>query len=261
MPTRPQIELTKEELERAEIPLNHVLVKIVRQAEGLKTHGGITVGFNTDLTYAEGDDSHSANMAEIFGVVTKVPSSLYFNPDDPRSMDWETEMSLQVGDMVWYSILEAKNSVQLVCDGATYKSIPYSDCFVAKRISERVPVGYIQVGNGGYVDYGRAEFIIPLNGYVLCEPQMRAKLSDLDHLSQDVVDKTRGVIKFIGDAPKSYLRDNFSHIVDLRVGDEVLFDNKVPPMYLERLGYTGVFDNGKQYWCIPRRRIIAILNR
>jgi hypothetical protein len=76
-----------------------------------------------------------------------------------------------------------------------------------------------------------------------------------------MADRTRGVIRFIGDAPKSYLRDSYSHIDDLRVGDEVLFDNKVAPSYLERLGYTGVFDNGKQYWCLPRRRISLILNR
>ncbi len=251
MPTRPQIELTREELDRAEIPLNHVLVKIVRQAEGLKTNAGITVGFNTDLVYAEGDDSHSANMAEVFGIVTKIPGSLYFNPDDPKSMDWETTMDLIEGDMVWYSALESKNSVQLVCDGVIYKSIPFSDCFVAKRTHTWQDVPDIAI----------ATQTICLNGYVLCSPCFKPKLSDLDHLSQDEVDKTRGVIKFIGDAPKRYLRDIYSHIADLRVGDEVLFDPKVQPFYLERLGYTGVFDNGKQYLVVPRRRINMILNR
>jgi len=40
---------------------------------------------------------------------------------------------LEVDDMVWYSVLEAKNSVQLICDGVLYKSVPYQDCYVAKR--------------------------------------------------------------------------------------------------------------------------------
>jgi hypothetical protein len=251
MPKRPQIELTKEELERAEIPLNHVLVKIVRSAEGLKTHAGITVGFLTDDVFAEGDDSHSANMAEVFGVVTKLPSALYFNPNDPsRSMDWETDMELCEDDLVWYSTMEAKNSTQLICDGIVYKSIPYADCYCYKREI------WVDKWKGT-----KKTVVGMLNGYVLCEPCFLPKLSDLDHFSADAVDKSRGVIKFIGDAPKSYLRDIYSHIEDLRVGDEVLFDNKVPPSYLERLGYTGVFDNGKQYWCIPRRRISMILNR
>src|SRR3972149_2100282 len=113
MPTRPQIELTKEELERAEIPLNHVLVKIVRRAEGLKTNAGVLIGYNEDVVYAEGDDSHSANLAEIVGIVIKVPGSLYFNPDDQKSMDWETNMDLIEDDMVWYSTLEATNSTPL----------------------------------------------------------------------------------------------------------------------------------------------------
>ena len=84
MPTRPQIEITREELERAEIPLNHVLIKITRRAEGLKTNAGIVIGFREDEVFAEGDDSHSANLAENIGYVAKVPKALYFNPDDPK---------------------------------------------------------------------------------------------------------------------------------------------------------------------------------
>lgn len=247
MPTRPQIEITREELERAEIPLNHVLIKITRRAEGLKTNAGVTIGFNEDIVYAEGDDSHSANLAENVGYVAKVPHGLYFNPEDPKSMDWETDMELQIGDLCFFSLIEAKNSVQLICEGELYKSVPYADCYVAKR--------YIGSSSGLITE------VIPLNGFVLCEPQMRAKLSDLDHFSTDEVDKTKGIIKFIGSAPKRYIRDNYSHIDDLRVGDEVLFDNKTPLFYLERVSHTAVFDSGKQYWCVARRRISLVLNR
>lgn len=239
MPTRPQIEITREELDRAEIPMNHVLVQITRHAEGLKTNAGIQIGFNEDVVYAEGDDSHSANLAEVFGVVTKVPDKLFFDPSDSKSMDWDTDMELQIGDLVWYSLVEAKNSVQVLCDGITYKSVPYQDCYVAKRDRK----------------------VIVLNGYVLCEPCFKAKISSLDHFSSQQEDKTRGVIKFLGSPVKAFLRPEYSQIEDLQVGDEVLFDNKTPLFYLERLGYTGVFDNGKKYYVVHRRRIIAILNR
>jgi hypothetical protein len=251
MPKRPQIELSREELDRAEIPLNHILVKITRRAEGLKTHAGVLIGYNEDVVYAEGEDSHSANLAEIVGIVIKIPNALYFNPDDSaRSMDWEMEIELIEDDVVWFSLLESKNSVQLVCEGELYKSIPYADCYCYKREiwldkwsgAKRIIVGM-------------------LNGYVLCEPVFCAKRSDLDYLSKQTVDKTRGVIKFIGTPPTRYIRDIYSHIEDLRVGDEVLFDPKTPLFYLERLGMTSVFDNGKQYWCVPRRRISMILKR
>ena len=281
MPSRPEITLTREELERAEIPLNHVLIKITRRVEGLRTNAGVTIGFNTDTVYAEGDDSHSANLAENIGTVVKLPKALYFNPEDPKSMDWETEMELCEADMVWFSLIEAKNSVQLICEGELYKSVPYSDCYVAKRESWAVDVGKLpqNITPQQFLDEwkkkGRVVFntqtgnpiseltpmVIPLNGFVLCEPCFKPKLSNLDHVSGDTIDKTRGVIRFIGSAPKSYLRQEYSHIDDLRVGDEVLFDPKTPLFYLERLSYTGIFDNGKQYWVIARRRISLILNR
>lgn len=281
MPTRPQIELTKEELERAEIPLNHVLIRIDRRAEGLKTNAGIVIGYNEDTVYAEGDDSHSANLAENIGYVTKVPKALYFNPDDPKSMDWDTDMELQVGDQVWFSLIEAKNSVQLICEDVLYKSCPYQDIYVAKRkhwalnsskIPEHIsPQDFIdEYKRTGQVVFNQKEgnpiteltpMVIPLNGFVLCEPCFRTKLSDLDHFSTDVIDKTRGVVKFLGRQVKGYLRAEYTHIEDLRVGDEVLFDPKTPLFYLERLGMTSIFDNGKQYWVVPRRRISMVLKR
>ena len=254
MPQRPQITLSREELDRAEIPMNHVLVKIIRSSEGLKTNAGITVGFLTDDVFAEGEDSHSANMAEICGVVEKVPDRLFFDKTDPNSMDWETDMELQVGDTVWYSLMEAKNSVQLVCDGVVYKSVPYQDCYVAKRRWVTEKIGDINISTV-------QNKVIPLNGYVLCKPVNLPKLSHLDAISEGQIDKSRGIIAFIGKPVKTYLRDSYSHIDDLCVGDGVLFDNKAAVFYLERFKHTAIFDNGNQYWCVQRRRISMVLNR
>lgn len=252
MPTRPQIEITREELDRAEIPMNHVLVQITRHAEGLKTHAGIQIGFNEDVVYAEGDDSHSANLAEIFGIVTKVPDSLFFDPTDSKSLDWDTDMELGEGDLVWFSLVEAKNSVQVLCEGIIYKSVPYSDIYCYSR----------EIWVDKWSDPPKKKIVKrTINGYVLCEPCFKAKTSDLDHFSSQQEDKTRGVIKFIGSPVNAFLRPEYSQIGDLQIGDEVLFDNKTPLFYLERLGYTGVFDNGKKYYVVHRRRIVAILNR
>ena len=253
MPSRPEITLTREELERAEIPLNHVLIKITRRVEGLRTNAGVTIGFNTDTVYAEGDDSHSANLAENIGYVAKVPSTLYFNPEDTaKSMDWETDMELCENDMVWFSLIESKNSCQLICEGELYKSVPYSDCYCYKR----------EVYVNKWTDPPTKKTVKGmLNGFVLCEPVYFAKQSHLDAFSDTQINKSRGIIAFIGDAPKTYIRPEYGHIEDLRVGDEVLFDKKTPLFYLERLSQTGLWNNGKQYWVVPRRRISMILNR
>jgi len=244
---RPRIELTREELDRAEIPMNHVLVEMIHTSVGIKSKGGVILGFLVDDVFAEGDDSHSANMAECYARVYKVPKALYFNPDDPQSMDWDVDMELQVGDMVWFSIMESKNSPEILCEKTLYKSIPFSDCYIAKRIYKGGPCDSYEV--------------IPLNGYVLCEILYKPKLSDLDVLSENTVDKTKGRVKYVGTPPKAYLRKEYCHIDDLQVGDEVLFDNPAAVFLLERTKALATFDGDNLYWCCPRRRISLILNR
>jgi len=268
MPKRPQIELTKEELERAEIPMNHVLIKMVFQAEGATTKSGVIIGFNEDDVYAEGDDSHSANLAEVYGIVEKVPQELYFNPDDPKSMDWETDMELEVGDMVWYSVLEAKNSVQLICDGVLYKSVPYSDVYVARRelddLTDCPAMQGLDMSKIGK-KITQKELLqletICLNGYVLCSPVYFDKISPLDAISDTQIDMTRGKVAFVGKPVKTYKNASYSHIDDLRVGDEVLFDKNAPLFYLERSKQLATFDGDNQYWVVARRRIALVLKR
>jgi len=255
---RPRIILNKEELDRAEIPLNHVLVKMLHTSEGIKTKGGITVGFNTDTTYSEGDNSWVADLAECYAEVYKVPKTLFFDPNDPRSMDWQTEMELKVGDTVWFSILESKNSPEIICEKALYKSIPYQDCYVAKRIVMR---GTQLNGSTLRQETVECYKVISLNGYVLCEPCFKPRISALDELSEKEIDKSRGIVKFAGTPPKRYLREEYCHIEDLQVGDEVLFDPKTALFYLERLENLATFDGNNKYWVVLRRRISAILNR
>lgn len=251
---RPRIKLSKEELDRAKIPLNHILVKMLHTSEGIKTKGGITIGFNLETVYAEGDNSWCADLAECYAETYKVPDNLFYDPDDPNTMDIDTDMELQVGDMVWFSILESKNSPEVICDGELYKSLPYADCYVAKRIIKEEPPITGRIGS-------TFTFRLPLNGYVLCEPCYESKLSDLDTLSEKKADMTRGVIKFIGTPPKGYIREEYTHIDDLRVEDEVLFDPRTALFYLERSKSLAKFDGDNQYWCVPRRRIVTVLNR
>jgi hypothetical protein len=236
MPTRPQITLTKEELERAEIPTNHVLIEMQYKSEDLKTHTGIQIGFNSEVLYSEGDTSHIADVAEIWGIVKKIPHVLFFDPDDPKSMDWECNQELMVGDIVFFNVLESKNANEVKCDGKIYRSVPYADVYCIKR-------------NGA---------VIVVNGFCLCTPVYHKKLSSLDVVSENNLDKTRGVIAYIGNPVKRYLRPEYCHLDNLKVGDEVLFSDKTPLFYLERLKETAVLD-GNLYWVVARRRIAMIL--
>jgi group I intron endonuclease len=235
-------ELTVENLFNAEIPVNHVLIETEVNWHDKKTKKGIVVGFNEDVLYAEGEGSHVADLTIPYGVVKKIPKILYFNPTDPKSMDWETEIEIFPNDVVWFGILESRNAVCVLCESKLYRIIPYQDLYVARH--------------GGF--NGEA---IPLNGYVLLEPRFCPVLSDLDHFSGETIDTTRGVIKFIGTPPKGYIRDNYSHILDLRVGDEVLFDKKTPLFMLERSRALCCFSGDEQFWVVARRRIALILKR
>jgi hypothetical protein len=103
--------VTREELDNGIIPQNMVLCHQFYESEGMKTKSGIIVGVLTELTYQDADNlkddsSHIADFAETALVVYKVPEKLFFDPDDPHSMEWQTVMELQVGDMVWTNPIE-----------------------------------------------------------------------------------------------------------------------------------------------------------
>ena len=254
-------ELTAENLINAEIPMNHVLIETDVDWSNKKSKGGIIVGFNEDVLFAEGDSSHVADLTIPYGIVKKTPKLLYFNPDDSNSMDWETSIEIKEGDMVWFSLMESRNAVCVLCEQKLYRILPYADCYVAKRrfnMMERLDFAlFFNIS----LDETIKEVSIPLNGYVLCEILYKPKISPLDALSENMVDNTRGRVKHVGAPPKAYLRKEYCHIEDLRVGDEVLFDNPAAVFLLERTKALAQFDGDNLYWVVPRRRISLILNR
>jgi hypothetical protein len=252
MPTRPQIEITREELDSAEIPMNHVLVEMIHTSEGATTKGGIIIGFNSETVYAEGDDSHSANLAEFYGRVYRTPHRLFFDRNDPKSMDWETEMELQEDDICFMSLIETKNAVEVKCEGKLYRSIPYQDIYAYKR----------EIWVNKWSDPQVKKTVRhPINGYVLCKQVCLDKTSHLDAFSDTKVDKTKGIVAYVSEPVKTYLREEYCHIDNIQVGDLVLFDPKSPNFFLERTRALATFDGDEMYLVVNRRRIIAILNR
>jgi len=254
MPKRYRTKISKEEFDNGIIPVNHILVKMdCASAEGLTTKAGITVGFLEDDTFKNPDgnvESHTADLAQVYGTVYKIPQKLYFNLDDEGGMPWDCDMELQEGDIVWFDIIEAKNAVEIECEGIIYRFIPYMSCFVAKRNR-----WLSKFGNEKIVD------VILLNGFVLCSPVKLKSTSSLDITSQDKIDITKGIIAFCGHPVKRYFREQYCDIPDLRVGDLVQFEKRTPLIYLERKGYLAHFDGDNLYWVVQGRRIAMVLNR
>jgi hypothetical protein len=253
-----KVNITKQELESGIVPQNHVLMLMDFSSEGAKTKSGIIYGVLPDITYADPDNlddtsAHAADMAETSGVIVKLPQELYFNPDDNNSMAWECDMDLEVGDRVFTNPIESQNAVTLVCEDKLYKFIPYSDCYVAKRVGRHYT--YMS-GNTN-----QEEYVICLNGMTLCEQLPRPKLSELDTVNNDTIDKTRGKIAYLGKPNKRHRSDAVADFEDLKVGDVVLFDKKYTPFALERQKYNSKFDSEKLYFVVPRCRIVAVIKR
>lgn len=253
-------ELTRKQLDEGVLTdkSNHIIVEVPYSTEGATTKGGIVVGFNRHLNYAEGTNLHSADMQECWGVVYKCPQKLYFNTGDPNSMNWETDMELQEGDMVWFSIMESANAHHIECEGKLYKIIPYADCYVAKRHHPTVPLHKAMAYFGGADPWND---VIPLNGYVLCQTVNLKKISDLDVVSEDTIDKSRVIVRHIGSINKQYKTSGYKDHTDLMPGDEVLLEPRTPFLYLERKGYMARFDGDNLYIVVSRRKILAVLNR
>jgi hypothetical protein len=256
MAKRFRTKLSKEEFERAEIPSNHVAVELLRLEENATTHGGIYMGYNTDETWESDDETHPADIASVVGIVRKVPQKLYYTPDG-QGMPWDTDMELQVGDTVWFNIIESLNSVELAVDKSFIRIIPFQDVYCAKR-STPIPAQEIDLGNMWYSKKFRMEHsVIMLNGYCLLEQVRLPKLSELDVTSEDHVYEDRGIIRYLGTPNRTYTVSKYQDNTELKVGDMAFIRPGYKPFLLERRGYFAQFDSDhKLYWCVQRRNII-----
>lgn len=231
--------LTREQLTNGIIPSNTVMVEMIYSCEGMTTKGGVLIGFNTDLEFDDETDSHAANLTEVYGKVYRCPLKLYYDRKDTLSMPWDCNMDLQVGDTVFFNIIESKNSVEIVCEDKIYKLLPYQDLYCAKL----------------------AKDIIMLNGYVLLEPIYNKVESRFAINQEGEIDKTRGIVRYIGTPNREYQRKEYIDFVDLQVGDEVLLSVGTPMFFLERKNFLATLEGDKLFWVVQRRRIAMVLKR
>lgn len=209
---------------------NFVLVR-VKSNDGRKTDGGIIIAFNDEVQYSEGSGSHMADMAEVHGTVVLCPDKLYYNPEDPYSMSWLTDMAIKVGDEVWFNFIASTHCSGFIIDGELYLFILYADLFIAKRGDE----------------------VIPLNGYVFLTEVKKETTSFLYIAGEDKVDMRRGVVRYVGEPNREYRISSFSDGIDITEGDKVQIRSGFTPYYLERHEYLADF--GEKLLVVQRRNI------
>jgi co-chaperonin GroES (HSP10) len=158
-------------------------------------------------------------------------------PGRPILMEWDCEMELQKGDLVFHDYLDSMNSQTIMYEGEEYRLIPYSGCYAVKRVS----------------------YIIPLNGYILCE-EIENVTKVLDYEKRDI-DYKSGIARFVGKPNKSYYSKFRTDEMEVKEGDKIALLNqyahKGARIYLE--DPVHLYFDGKKYFVIQRFKIAGII--
>ena len=236
------IKVTDKDISNWRIPSdsNNVIIEITERTKDKITKGGVYVGHNEDVIYAEGEGSHEADVAEVWGTVAVVPDKLFFDKKYNDAMPWDTDMEVRVGDMVWFDYLASVNCDVLQTAGRTFYVIHYEDLYVAKRAGE----------------------IIPLNGYCLCEKIKRPKQGDFDITDKYYGDRVK--VTYKGKPNRAYRHnDNIygtynNDDIGITEGSVVLLRRNFTPYRLERLEGISTFSD-TPYYVIQRRNMQMVL--
>jgi hypothetical protein len=201
------IKLNKHEILRLKLMANKVLVKPSREIDELL----FTDGQKIFIEHKVAPEMHAPTR----GTIVNICKELNF-----YAMPWLTTIEAKIGDEVissYESILYCFNdgdSSRTFVDenNDKYFLLDYSDLFIAIRDNE----------------------VIPLNGYVICEPMEESVKSTLfipDQLKKFNSDKF-GKVAYIGSVNKEYyitngnkdIRHDLKDAADVSVGDIVIFD-------------------------------------
>jgi len=229
------VKIDKKDLERLKPLNNFVLIKTIADVEKLKTPSGIyLVSPNAKIW----DEARHANR---IGLVVSTPDILtYKSKTNKYAMDWDTDMELKVGDVVWYSYFDDLNCQWYICEGEEYKLIPYGNCYVAKR------------------EYRGDVDTICLNGYILCEDVYAKPVSDLQVKTK--IDNRLGKVAYVGNRNKEYKIYKYNDCADVNVGDIIIKRDKRVRILLEDEYYAS-FDDKKIFWVIQRKDIMGIMSQ
>lgn len=220
---------------------NRVMVKLDPENEVIITESGVRLFVDTTFE----PEKHVVRV----GTVERIPNRLY-NADSP----WRTEMELQIGDRVYMYFLAIQNCLA-----------PERKMYI--REGKEVWI-FIKYHNIYCVE--REGKIIPINGYVLVEPQedpawiaqkekvkaLGLDIPDLRGLSK--TDVTYGRIAYLG-KPNIAYKDDYKNDnnCDIKEGDVVVM-KKIRDIPVE-YEYHAKIDGGRKLYRIQRHDILATL--
>lgn len=97
------------------------------------------------------------------GIVVKVPERYIYRENGIESHD--TEIEVEIGDIVFFPLVESVNGDLIKCDDDFYLCINYETLHLAKR-----QVVLLTNSDNSIIVDGKLYEVIMLNGYLLCEP-------------------------------------------------------------------------------------------
>lgn len=199
------IKIKKHEILGMRLMDNKILVKPNREMDELLLTEGNKIYI--DPSFAQ--EKHVPTSGEVINVCKKL---------NDFQMHWKTSIEVKSGDLVFYSFeaaydcLNDTGKIFVDENNTKYFLLDYFDLFVAKR----------------------GEEIIPVNGYVLCEPveeELTSKIQLPEFLKRTRSDKfgrvvylgARNTEYYLGNGKKE-VRHDLKDCHEIAVGDVVLFD-------------------------------------
>jgi co-chaperonin GroES (HSP10) len=187
--------------------------------------------------------------------VIEIPDKLFFTRKKSyTTMPWDIDIEIQPGDVAYCFYLAIQNAIEnkydsrcFIEDGEVYLLIRYDNIFMVLR----------------------GDQVIMCNGYVLVEGtkvEYRKEIQKLLDIgltypgNLESKGKTNyGIVRYIGAAPRMHLEKEFTSEGDLKVGDEVIFDNHADiPLEYE---VHQTFMKGKDIYRIKRKDILAVIEK
>lgn len=209
------------------ILFNHVAVKIPRHEHELILHDGKKLFIDNSFMVGH----HMVRT----GIVTNVPERLHFEYFDGLSLEYHTDIEVQVGDQVIFHHL-AVNYTKNESYGLQDQEYPirYDGIFCAIRNGE----------------------VIPLNGNVIVEPLKEPMTSQFIPVKNSV---HHGIVKYLGSPLKGYFMTpdgSWSDKgIDIKQGDHVVY-GKVDCVPLE-FSLHQTLDKGTTLFRMRRKDIVA----
>lgn len=225
------IKISQHEFDSLKLINNNVAVEIVHRISEEKTKSGLIIVTDPTMFSAHSiDTAENYNLSQHldrWGRVAKVPERLiYAKHNKMFGMDWETEIEIQVGDLVWADYYNLHHCpIFRVINGEEFKDywiITYDCLIVCKRRYKSTKIVPDSFLFDSKLIESEEEVIIPINGYCLFEQVNEGLQSKFIELPK-VINKKIGIVKYVGNKNKQYNNRKHFDDIDIQPGDEVIF--------------------------------------